>query len=178
MGIFTHLLLALVAGLLVWVFQDARMAAAVAEVQLQASDYRLQVSEEKRAVDHRIHQTAQAIHLNYQEALNDSIKERARLAEAAAAAQRNAGRLRDQLREANVRIATASSTAVRDYAATANQLLGQCSQRYTELASKADGHAVDARTCRAAWPVIHAKTLAPAADTAAKEQAAVADPAE
>lgn len=125
------------------------------------------------------YQTAQSIHLTYQEVLNDSIKERARLAyAAAAAAQRNAGWLRDQLREADVRIATASSTAVRDYAATANQLLGQCSQRYTELASKADGHAVDARTCRAAWPVIHAKTLAPAADTAAKEQAAVADPAE
>jgi hypothetical protein len=73
---------------------------------------------------------------------------------AAAVAQRNAGRLRDQLREADVRIATASATAVRVYAATANQLLGQCSQRYTELAAKADGHALDARTCRGSWPVV------------------------
>lgn len=155
-SLFTHLLLALVAGILVWVFQDARMAAAVAEVQLQASDYRLQVTEEKRASDRRTYQTAQAIHLTYQEALNDSLKEHARLAAAAAAAaaQRNAGRLRDQLRDADVRIATASAEAVRDYAATANQLLGQCSDRYTELAAKADGHALDARACRAAWPVI------------------------
>ncbi|MDH0363486.1 hypothetical protein [Comamonas aquatica] len=153
-SLFTHLLLALVAGLLVWVFQDARMAAAVAEVQLQASDYRLQVTEEKRSSDRRTYQTAQAIHLSYQEALNDSLKEQARLAGAAAAAQRNAGRLRDQLRDADVRIATASAAAVRDYAATANQLLGQCSDRYTELAAKADGHALDARTCRAAWPVM------------------------
>lgn len=153
--LFTHLLLALVAGFLVWVFQDARMAAAVADVQLQASDYRLQVSEEKRAADRRTYQTAQSIHLTYQEALNDSLKEHARLAGAAAAAQRNAGRLRDQLRDADVRIATASAAAVREYAATANQLLGSCSDRYTELAAKADGHALDARTCRAAWPVIH-----------------------
>ena len=29
-------------------------------------------------------------------------------------------------------------------------------QRYTELAIRADGHAADAATCRAAWPVIHA----------------------
>ena len=152
-SLFTHLLLALVAGFLVWVFQDARMAAAVAEVELQASDYRLQVTEEKRASDRRTYQTAQAIHLTYQEALNDSLKEHARLA-GAAAAQRNAGRLRDQLRDADVRIATASTAAVRDYAATANQLLGQCSQRYTELAAKADGHALDARACRAAWPVM------------------------
>lgn len=120
----------------------------------------------------------QTINTNYQEALNDAIQEQTRLADTAAVAQRNASRLRDQLSEANVRIATASIAAVREYAATANQLLGQCSQRYTELAAKADGHALDARVCRAAWPVIHAKTLAPAADTAAKEQAAVADPAE
>lgn len=95
----------------------------------------------------------QTINTNYQEALNDAIQEQTRLADTAAVAQRNAGRLRDQLSEANVRIATASTTAVREYAATANQLLGQCSQRYTELAAKADGHALDARVCRAAWPV-------------------------
>ena len=92
---------------------------------------------------------AQAITTNYQGALNASIQEQARLA--GAAATRNAGRLRDQLSEADKRIATAS--AVRDYATTANKLLRQCSQRYTELAAKADGHALDARTCRAAWPV-------------------------
>ena len=97
---------------------------------------------------------AQAIDTNYQGALNASIQEQARLAGAAAVATRNAGRLRDQLSEADKRIATASATAVRDYAATANVLLGQCSQRYTELAAKADGHALDARTCNAAWPVM------------------------
>ena len=94
---------------------------------------------------------AQAITTNYQGALNASIQEQARLA--GAAATRNAGRLRDQLSEADKRIATASATAVRDYAATASKLLGQCSDRYTELAARADGHALDTRVCRAAWPV-------------------------
>lgn len=96
---------------------------------------------------------AQAITTNYQGALNASIQEQARLAGTAAVATRNAGRLRDQLSEADKRIATASAAAVREYAATANKLLRQCSQRYTELAAKADGHALDARSCRAAWPV-------------------------
>ena len=96
---------------------------------------------------------AQAITTNYQGALNASIQEQARLAGAAAVATRNAGRLRDQLSEADKRIATASAAAVRDYATTANKLLGQCSQRYTELAARADGDALDARTCSAAWPV-------------------------
>ena len=96
---------------------------------------------------------AQAINTNYQGVLNASIQEQTRLAGAAAVATRNVGRLREQLSEADKRIATASSAAVREYAATANKLLGQCSQRYTELAAKADGHALDARVCRAAWPV-------------------------
>lgn len=110
-------------------------------------------TQELAARDQAAFLVGQTINTNYQEALNDAIQEQTRLAGAAAVAQRNAGRLRDQLREADVRIATASTTAVRDYAATANQLLGQCSQRYTELAAKADGHALDARACRAAWPV-------------------------
>lgn len=110
-------------------------------------------TQELAARDQAAFLVGQTINSNYQEALNDAIQEQTRLAGAAAVAQRNAGRLRDQLREADVRIATASAAAVRDYAATANQLLGQCGQRYTELAAKADGHALDARACRAAWPV-------------------------
>lgn len=96
---------------------------------------------------------AQAIDTNYQGVQNAAIEEQTRLAGAAAVATRNAGRLREQLETADVRIATASAAAVRDYAATANELFGQCSQRYTELAARADGHALDARVCRAAWPV-------------------------
>ena len=97
---------------------------------------------------------AQAINTNYLGALNDAIQEQTRLAGAAAVATRNAGRLREQLQQANDRIATASAAAVSEYAATASELLGQCSQRYTELAAKADGHALDARVCRAAWPMM------------------------
>ena len=64
--------------------------------------------------------------------------------------------MRNQLASVPARIAAATRSAVDEYAATAGELLGQCSQRYTELAAKADGHALDARVCRAAWPVINA----------------------
>lgn len=47
-----------------------------------------------------------------------------------------------------------SPTACIEYASTLSRVFGQCSQRYTELAIRADGHAADAATCRAAWPVI------------------------
>ena len=129
-----------------WVANGWRLGQELAE--LKASH-----TQELAALDQAAFLVAQTISTNYQEALNDAIQEQTRLAGAAAVAQRHAGRLRDQLREADVRIATASTTAVREYAATANQLLGQCSQRYAELAAKADGHALDARACREAWPL-------------------------
>ncbi len=65
--------------------------------------------------------------------------------------------LREQLSTAQQRIATASSAAVAEYAATASELLAQCGEEVTDLAAKADGHANDAATCRAAWPVMPVK---------------------
>ena len=129
-----------------WAANGWRLGQDIAQIQLTHT-------QELAARDAGTFAAAQAIDTNYQGALNASIQEQTRLAGAAAVATRNAGRLREQLTEADKRIATASASAVRDYAATANQLLGQCSQRYTELAAKADGHALDAKTCRAAWPV-------------------------
>ena len=130
-----------------WVTNGWRLGQDIAQIKLTHT-------QEQAARDAGTFAVAQAITTNYQGALNASIQEQARLAGAAAVATRNAGRLRDQLSEADKRIATASAAAVREYAATANQLLEQCSNRYTELAAKADGHALDARVCRAAWPVI------------------------
>ena len=129
-----------------WAVNGWRLGQDIAQIQLVHT-------EELATRDAGTFAVAQAIDTNYQGALNASIQEQARLAGAAAVATRNAGRLREQLSEADKRIATASAAAVREYAATANQLLGQCSQRYTELAAKADGHALDARVCRTAWPV-------------------------
>ena len=129
-----------------WAVNGWRLGQDIAQIQLTHT-------QELAARDAGTFAVAQAIDTNYQEALNASIQEKARLAGAAAVATRNAVRLRDQLSEADKRIATASAAAVREYAATANKLLGHCSQRYTELAARADGHALDARVCRAAWPV-------------------------
>ncbi len=129
-----------------WAANGWRLGQDIAQIKLAHT-------QELAARDLGTFAVAQAITTNYQGALNASIQEQTRLAGAAAVAQRNAGRLREQLSEADKRIATASAAAVRNYATTANQLLEQCSNRYTELAAKADGHALDAIACRAAWPV-------------------------
>ena len=144
-----YLIAALVLGIFFagWAANGWRLGQDIAQIQLAHT-------QELAARDTGTFLVAQAINTNYQGALNDAIQEQARLAGAAAVATRNAGRLREQLSEADKRIVTASAAAVRDYAATANKLLGQCSDRYTELAARADGHALDARTCRAAWPMM------------------------
>lgn len=113
----------------------------------------LSIKQERSDSDQRAYAIGQAINTNYQGALNDAIKKQVILANSAAAATRNVGRLREKLDQTELRIQTASERAIREYATTANKLLGVCSQRYAALASRADGHALDARVCRAAWPV-------------------------
>lgn len=65
--------------------------------------------------------------------------------------------LRDQTARDRVRMSNATKQAVIDYAATASQLLDQCSREYQELADKADGHAIDAGMIDG-WPVMPKKT--------------------
>jgi hypothetical protein len=65
---------------------------------------------------------------------------------------------RDRLRDAasayagsgGVSGAGVNAAAVR--AATLADLLGQCAERYSEVARSADAHASDSLTCHAAWP--------------------------
>lgn len=60
--------------------------------------------------------------------------------------------LRKQIAGVPARIAAASRAAVDEYAATAGELLGDCTEEYQQLADKADGHANDAQMMLEAWP--------------------------
>ena len=148
----THAVVAALAGLLVWQFQAARLGAELADERLQASQYREQVTTERAAANARVAQAGQQVAKAYQGALNDAIKTQATLQAAATRAGRERDSLREQLSDAKQRIATASASAVLEYATTANELFVDCGRRYTELAEKADGHATDVRTLTEAWP--------------------------
>lgn len=143
----THLIVAAVAALAAWVFQDARMDAAVVEVRLEQSNERLGAVSQARA-DER------AITKNYEEALNDARIREAALRRDLAAADSESDGLRAQLSDAARRIADAPPATVAEYATAVGELLTDCSRGYQELAGKADGHAADVRTLREAWPVI------------------------
>jgi len=60
--------------------------------------------------------------------------------------------LRDQLNTAASNLPGATCTSARDYGATATAILGECGAALEDLARKADGHALDARTLIQSWP--------------------------
>ena len=148
----THAVAAFIVGVLVWFFQAARLGASLADERLQATQYREQVTAERAAANARVAQAGQQVATAYQGALNDAIKTQAILQAAATRAGRERDSLREQLSTAQQRIATASASAIAEYASTAGELLAQCGAEITELAAKADGHANDVRTLIEAWP--------------------------
>jgi excinuclease UvrABC ATPase subunit len=72
--------------------------------------------------------------------------------DAAQRLQRTVDSLRVQLSSAEQRISTAPEAAVREYAAAANAVFGECVEQYRALAVAAQGHANDVQTLIAAWP--------------------------
>lgn len=61
------------------------------------------------------------------------------------------GGLRDTIRAANAELSNRTAAAVGQYATAASELLAECSDRYSTLAEKADGHASDSLTLQQAW---------------------------
>jgi predicted negative regulator of RcsB-dependent stress response len=71
---------------------------------------------------------------------------------AADAARIELHRVRVEANRATAAIATATCPAVRDYATTSTSVFGECTVALEEMARLADGHAVDAKALRDAWP--------------------------
>ena len=157
LSLYTHIAVAVLAGVLAWYFQAARLGAELAD---EASQYREQVTSERAAANARVAQAGQQVATAYQGALNDAISKQSTLQAAATRTRTERDSLREQLSDAQQRLATASTTALVEYAAAASDVLAQCAGEVTELAAKADGHAADAATCRAAWPVMPVKASA------------------
>jgi hypothetical protein len=143
----THLIAALVAAAGVWVFQDARMDAAAADVRLEQSNERLIAVSKARAEERAINST-------YQGALNAARTREALLRTEIDRLHRVSDGLRDQSADAARRLAAAPPAAVLEYAVAVNSVFNDCRAAYAGMVEKADGHASDVRTLREAWPVI------------------------
>ena len=152
LNLYIHIAVAVLAGVLVWFFQAARLGADLADERLQASTYREQITTERAAANARVAKVSRDMAANYQGALNDAIKKQATLQAAADRSRRERDSLRQQLSDAEQRLADASPAALIEYARSLNHVFGQCSQRYAELAAVADGHVSTIRLMQDAWP--------------------------
>ena len=147
LSLITHLVVSLAAAAGAWVFQDARMDAAVADVRLEQTNERLGAVTQARADERAITKT-------YQGALNDARTREAHLRTELDRLHRVSDELRDQNADGARRLAAAPPAAVLEYALALGAVFEDCRAAYAELVPKADGHAGDARTLREAWPVI------------------------
>lgn len=85
---------------------------------------------------------------------NERTKHEKELATARAAAANAAERLRISTAGYWRGLSESTADACRTSAAAAAELLNECSGKYRELASAADGHVADIQQCESAWPVI------------------------
>lgn len=153
LSLITHLVVALAAAAGVWVFQDARMDAAVADVRLEQTNERLDAVTQARADERAITKT-------YQGALNAARDRETLLRTELDRLHRVSDELRDQNADAARRLAAAPPAAVLEYALALGAVFEDCRAAYAGMVEKAEGHASDVRTLREAWPVIPPRPVA------------------
>jgi hypothetical protein len=89
---------------------------------------------------------------NKQNAIDQANKIAQANAVAAASARSERDRLREQIATSNTGLSTATLASTRAYSTTLTTILNECSEQLEALAKDADGHALDSRTLRGAWP--------------------------
>jgi septal ring factor EnvC (AmiA/AmiB activator) len=108
-------------------------------VQLNAD---LQAARERTERLFRIHDKALTEGAQREQALKNQLS----------SARAASGRLRDDLAEYRRRLSEYSDATARAYADTGLRLLGECQERYRDMAAIAQGHYNDWRTLNEAWP--------------------------
>lgn len=111
-------------------------------VQMQAA---VAAEQEARAKE-------QSMSQKLQEAVNAATEREKKLRADYAAAHSAARGLRDTLAAVRGELSSATTDSCRATADAALAVLGECSDRYREVAEAADGHASDVRTLTEAWP--------------------------
>ena len=88
------------------------------------------------------------------EALAKSQKELFARERDVAATRSERDRLRQQLQSSRTDLAQATDTSLVEYTSTLSDVFEHCTREYTELAAKADGHAIDIKTLTDSWSAI------------------------
>jgi len=147
--LYTHVAAALAAAAVAatgaWQIQGWRLGEQMA--QIEAAQAQAVADARQAAIDESTRLQAQK-----DQALHEAAQQAQRNAAAAAAARRESDGLRAQLTEARLRMSSSTCASVREHAATLTTVFDQCRGAVEDLARNADGHALDARTLKNAWP--------------------------
>lgn len=138
------LVAAVISGLTAWTVNGWRLNAKISQLNQNHALALTKASEAAAAETARM-----------QKEKDDAIAQAQQIAQRNAAAASAAGRERDRLRNelSASRAALANSTpaSVVDYADTLTVVFEQCVREYLDMAAKADGHALDAKTLYDGW---------------------------
>jgi hypothetical protein len=147
--IYSHLLAGLIGATMAavgaWNVQSWRYGEQIASMKQEASEATTRAVKDamaKTAVDQK----------RKDDALIEANKKARSNAVAADSARRVAISLRDQLASARADLPSSTIDAARNYAAAVSGVFGQCTERLTEMARIADGHAADSLMYQNAWP--------------------------
>lgn len=133
----THAVAALAAAAAAWAWQANSYGHQIADMQ------RTQAVATLRSMETATRQTLEMQDVKDQ-AIAQAAQRNALLARSAAAVRAERDGLRDDLAAQRASLPDAACTAVREYAATVNELFGKCADQLERVAGKADGHASDA----------------------------------
>jgi hypothetical protein len=108
-----------------------------------------------QTLTNQLRQTEQGFTEQLVKAHNDFTEKSIQITADADRARGTANSLRNELATARARLPAAGTDPggpITEYAGTVSDLLERCTERYREVADKADRHAADAAMMREAWP--------------------------
>lgn len=128
-----------------WQYQSARYERLLAEQRTEYATAQVRALEVAHADTQRLQAQAQAAAAAAATRIHRLSADRDRLRAAADG-------LRGDLATAALRLPDATPDAVIEYAAALDSVFLDCTARYEQLATKADGHASDVQTMIESWP--------------------------
>jgi phosphoenolpyruvate-protein kinase (PTS system EI component) len=126
-----------------------------AEVQSAWDADKLLRAQALKSMSEQLRQTEQGYALQLAKAHNDFTEKSIQITADADRARLTTNSLRSDLATARSRLHAAStdpSGTITEYASTVSDLLERCTERYRDVADKADRHAADAALIWEAWP--------------------------
>jgi DNA anti-recombination protein RmuC len=130
-----------------------------AEVQSAWDADKLLRAQALKSMSEQLRHTEQGYAQQLAKAHNDFTEKSIQITADADSARLTTNSLRNDLATARARLPTASkdpSSPITEYASTVSDLLEQCTERYRDVADKADRHAADAEMMQEAWPRVEA----------------------